>query len=80
VAEGGTNFAAIDNADYTAAVDEATAMQGAEGCDTWLAGETALVEAADVTPFANSVVRMYGNGAEFLSTGSIVPTSIRVLG
>jgi peptide/nickel transport system substrate-binding protein len=80
VADGGTNFAAIDNADYAAAVGEATAMQGAEGCDTWLAGETALVEAADVTPFANSVVKVYGNGAEFLSTGSIVPTSIRVLG
>ncbi|GAA4704901.1 peptide/nickel transport system substrate-binding protein [Promicromonospora umidemergens] len=79
VADGGTNFAAIDNADYAAAVGEATTMQGAEGCDTWLAGETALVEATDVTPFANSLVKIYGNGAEFLSTGSIVPTSIRVL-
>lgn len=79
VADGGTNFAAIDNPDYVAAVGEASAMQGAEGCDTWLAAETALVEASDVTPFANSIVTMYGNGAEFLSTGSIVPTSIRVL-
>lgn len=78
-ADGGTNFAAIDNGEYTAAVGEATTMLGAEGCDTWLAAETALVEATDVTPFANSVVTMYGNGAEFLSTGSIVPTSIRVL-
>jgi peptide/nickel transport system substrate-binding protein len=79
VADGGTNFAAIENPDYTAAVAEATAMQGAEGCDTWLAAETALVEATNVTPFANSIVTVYGNGAEFLSTGSIVPTSIRVL-
>jgi peptide/nickel transport system substrate-binding protein len=78
-ADGGTNFAAIENPDYTAAVAEATAMQGAEGCDTWLAAETALVEATNVTPFANSIVTVYGNGAEFLSTGSIVPTSIRVL-
>lgn len=80
IADGGSNFAAIDNAEYADAVERATAMQGTEGCDTWLAAETALIEETNLTAFANSVVTVYGSGAEFLSNGSIVPTSVRVLG
>ena len=30
-------------------------------------------------PFANSLVKTFGNGAEFVITGSMVPTSIRLV-
>ena len=40
-------------------------MTGTEGCDTWLEAESALVAAADIVPFANNVVKTFGNGAEF---------------
>ena len=79
LADGGTNFSGIDNADYTAAVEQASAMTGAEGCNTWLEAESALVAAADIVPFANNQVKTFGNGAEFEFPGQLVPTSIRML-
>ncbi|MFC7492627.1 MULTISPECIES: ABC transporter substrate-binding protein [unclassified Nocardioides] len=79
LADGGTNFSGIDNADYTAGVEEASAMNGTEGCDTWLEAESALVAAADIVPFANNLVKTFGNGAEFETPGQLVPTSIRML-
>jgi peptide/nickel transport system substrate-binding protein len=78
VADGGTNFAAIANADYEAGVAAASAMQGTDGCATWLDAESHLVSAADVVPFANTLVPTYGNGAEFVISGSLIPTSIRM--
>ena len=39
----GTNFSAIENADYDAGVKKASAMTGAEGCDTWLRGRVGPV-------------------------------------
>ena len=80
VAPEGTNFAGIQNADYEAAVAEAIQLPGSEGCSTWQAAETALFEAADLVPFANSTVYMFGNGAEFEWVGEPRPTSIRLLG
>ena len=35
---------------------------------------------ADLVPFANSTVHMFGTGAEFEWLGQIAPTSIRMLG
>jgi peptide/nickel transport system substrate-binding protein len=75
----GTNFSAIDNADYNAGVKEASAMSGEDGCDTWLQAESALFAAADIVPFANSVVQTFGAKAEFETPGQLVPTSIRML-
>ena len=75
----GTNFSAIDNADYNAGVEEASAMSGEEGCATWLEAESALFAAADIVPFANSVVQTFGAKAEFETPGQLVPTSIRML-
>jgi peptide/nickel transport system substrate-binding protein len=77
----GTNFASISNSDYEAGVAEAMTMTGAEGCDTWLEAESALVRDADVIPFANQAVKTFGSGARF-ETGAVavVPTSIRMLG
>ena len=34
---------------------------------------------ADVVPFANTVVKTFGNGAEFVISGSLLPTSIRMV-
>lgn len=75
----GTNFAAIANPDYDAAVKEASAMPGVEGCDTWLGAESTLIAAADIVPFANNVVQTFGSGAEFATPGQLVPTSVRML-
>lgn len=80
LADGGMNFAAIDNADYTAAVESAMAKNGAEGCDDWQAAEAALFGSADIVPFANNVMRTFHKGAELEVTDVIVPTSIRMLG
>lgn len=77
----GTNFAGIDNPDYAAKAAEASEVAGAEGCDAWGAAEKALYEQADVVPFASANRPMFGKGAEFeLSTGSIAPASIRMVG
>jgi peptide/nickel transport system substrate-binding protein len=75
----GTNFAHIDNAAYTAGVATASAMAGEQGCDTWLKAEANLISDADVIPFANKVVKIYGNKARFDDLGAaVVPTSIRM--
>ncbi|WP_395696446.1 ABC transporter substrate-binding protein [Nocardioides sp.] len=80
LADGGTNFSGIDNADYTAGVQKASTMNGTEGCPTWLDAESQLVAAADIIPFANNQVKTFGNGAEFTYPGQFVPTSIRMVG
>ena len=79
LADEGTNFSGIDNPDYTDAVTSATGMNGVEGCDTWLAAESALVAAADIVPFATNAVSTFGNGAEFEYPGTFMPTSVRML-
>ncbi len=75
----GTNFAAIANPDYEAAVDAAAGTNGTEGCTDWLAAESGLIADADIVPFANNIVRTFGNGAEFETPGQLVPLSIRML-
>ncbi|KQW48492.1 hypothetical protein ASC77_06970 [Nocardioides sp. Root1257] len=79
LADGGTNFSGIDNADYTDGVTAASAMNGTDGCDTWLGAESKLVAAADIVPFANNEVKTFGNGAEFEYPGTFMPTSVRML-
>jgi peptide/nickel transport system substrate-binding protein len=79
MADGGANFSAVANADYDAGVQAASAMLGTEGCPTWLDAESKLVAAADVVPFANSLVKTFGKGAEFTISGSLIPTSIRMV-
>jgi peptide/nickel transport system substrate-binding protein len=79
MADGGANFSGIANADYDAGVQAASAMQGTEGCPTWLDAESKLVSAADVVPFANTLVKTFGNGAQFDISGWLIPTSIRMV-
>jgi peptide/nickel transport system substrate-binding protein len=79
MADGGTNFSGIDNKDYSDLVTKASAMDGTDGCDTWLEAESSLFKVADLVPFANNIVKTFGNGAEFETPGQLVPTSIRML-
>ena len=60
-------------------VTAANAMNGTEGCATWLDAESKLVAAADIVPFANNQVKTFGNGAEFDYPGTFMPTSIRMV-
>ena len=75
----GTNFAAISDPAYDAAVQTAMAIPGEEGCEDWLAAESALIAKAAVVPFANNNVRTFGKGAKFETPGQLIPTSIRML-
>lgn len=75
----GTNFGHIDNAAYSAGVAAAAKLPGAQGCADWLKAESNLVSDADVVPFANKVVEVFGKGARFDFVGELIPTSIRML-
>ncbi|MFD3485068.1 ABC transporter substrate-binding protein [Streptomyces sp. NPDC058665] len=75
----GTNFAHIDNTDYSTGVAQAASVTGTKGCPEWLAAESTLVKNADVIPFANQAIQTFGSGARFEYAGSLVPTSIRML-
>lgn len=75
----GTNFSGIGNAAYDAGVKTASALPGVQGCADWLKAEEALLQSADIVPFANTVSTLFGNGATFVVSGVLVPTSIRML-
>jgi peptide/nickel transport system substrate-binding protein len=77
----GTDFAYISNPAYTAAVTKASAAVGQAGCPQWNAAETALFKNVDLVPFVDSAITRYAKGATFqLSQGSIMPSTIRMLG
>ncbi|GAA3659052.1 ABC transporter substrate-binding protein [Microbacterium marinilacus] len=78
-ADGGVNFASIANADYEAKAAEAMQLVGTDSCDTWFEAEAALTENLDVLAFANNVLPIYAEGAEFSGTDAVDPTTIRVL-
>jgi peptide/nickel transport system substrate-binding protein len=75
----GSNFAHIDNEEYLAKVADASKLPGLESCDAWHAAEAELVKAADVVPFANQPSQVFGSGATFETSGSIRPSTIRML-
>jgi peptide/nickel transport system substrate-binding protein len=77
-APNGTNFASIDNPDYTAAVTAASAKAGSEGCDDWAAAEEALFETTSVVPYANITRSTFANKSTFTEGDGIDPTSIRM--
>jgi peptide/nickel transport system substrate-binding protein len=77
----GTDFAYINDAAYTADVTKASSEAGQAGCSDWNAAETALFKNVDLVPFVDSAVTDYAKGATFaLSQGSIMPSTIRMLG
>jgi peptide/nickel transport system substrate-binding protein len=78
-AQKGTNFAAIDNAQYTKDVTQASGQAGAAGCKFWLDGERALFKAADVAPTSVLTTAVYGKRATFsLGPQGPRPTSFRL--
>ncbi|MEU4395751.1 ABC transporter substrate-binding protein [Kribbella sp. NPDC023855] len=77
----GSNFAAIKNPAYDAAVKKASSIAGTDGCPDWAAAERALFEQVNVVPFVNSTIPTFAKGATYdLIQGSVVPSSIRMLG
>lgn len=74
----GQNFAHIDNTAYNSGVVQAEKLDGSSGCSQWLAAEANLISAADVIPFANQVLKIFGKGAQFQVAGELQPTSIRM--
>ena len=74
----GTNFASIDNPEYTAAVTAASAKAGSEGCDDWGAAEQALYATTSVMPYANINRSTFATKATFTEGDGIDPTSIRM--
>ena len=77
---GGENFAHINSPGYTNLVGTAAKTQGRAGCPQWLSAESGLVRDADVIPFANQDVKVFGAGATFSFIGELQPTSIRMTG
>ena len=76
----GVNFARIDNAEYTANVQAASAIAGTAGCEKWAAAEAALFRHVDIVPFVYSAVPFFGQGTTFeVSQTSLTPSSIRML-
>ncbi|MER7070259.1 ABC transporter substrate-binding protein [Terrabacter sp. NPDC000476] len=80
VTAGGNNMSGITNAEYTSHVTSAMGKVGTDSCPDWLAAEAALFKANDVVLFANSKLPFFSKGAELDVLGSVVPTSIRMLG
>ena len=74
----GSNFSYTDNPEYTSGVTAAATKPGQDGCEDWSNAEAALMSAADVIPFANSVLSTFGSKAEFVVTDSLDPASIRL--
>ncbi|WP_422758546.1 ABC transporter substrate-binding protein [Paenarthrobacter sp. C1] len=74
----GSNFGYTNNADYIAAASSAATKPGKEGCEDWSNAEAALIGAADVIPFANSVLSVFGSKAEFTVNDTLEPASIRL--
>jgi peptide/nickel transport system substrate-binding protein len=80
VKDGGNNFSGITNSDYDAGVKTAMSKNGADGCQDWLAAEGKLFAASDLVLFANNLLPFFSKGAQLDVVGSVVPTSIRMLG
>lgn len=66
---GGNNFAAIDNAEFASALDEAADLSGADACDAWEQAEAAIYSTADLVPIAMQPDVTYSQGVQ----GAIAP-------
>ncbi|PZF85711.1 ABC transporter substrate-binding protein [Jiangella anatolica] len=78
-ADGGVNLASIDNPDYVAAVAEAMALPGQEGCDTWMEAEQALFAQNDVLLFADETIPIFLDGVTVsLGGDGAIPATIRL--
>ncbi|RMI13664.1 ABC transporter substrate-binding protein [Cellulomonas triticagri] len=79
--EGGYNFMAVDNPEYDALAEQALVAPDADtACGLWLEAERELIERVDTLPVADTLSPTYLNGATVEMPGSIMPTSVRMLG
>jgi peptide/nickel transport system substrate-binding protein len=80
-AEGGQNFAGIQNETFAERGTSATQTPGEEGCEAWYEGERALLENGDLHPLTALTYSVFGKGVEFEVNveGELMPTSYRVL-
>ncbi|MFD6701088.1 MULTISPECIES: ABC transporter substrate-binding protein [unclassified Microbacterium] len=74
----GSNFAAVDDPAYVAAVTAASAKAGTEGCDDWAAAEKSLLTTSSVVLYATIARHTFANKATFSEDDGIAPTSIRM--
>jgi peptide/nickel transport system substrate-binding protein len=79
-AEGGGNFAHIDNETYADLATKAVTLPADQACPIWAEAEASLVGDADVVPFANSDYPIWaGRNTTFdVNYYGIVPTTIRM--
>lgn len=76
----GTNFAHLDNADYTRLVGQAMGTPGEPGCKLWADAEAALVKAGDVVPVVVLTSSLTLRGVQLhIVAGNFQPTNIRML-
>jgi peptide/nickel transport system substrate-binding protein len=76
----GQNYAHIQNKQYEELVKKATTKSGAASCPDWNAAEVALIKAADLIPYVNTVSPTFGKNAKFTVQSTIDPYSIRMYG
>ena len=74
----GVNFAHVKNADFDAAVKTASGKVGNAGCSDWAAAEVAAIKAADIVPYYNTVVPIFGKKTQFVADDGVDPASIRM--
>jgi peptide/nickel transport system substrate-binding protein len=78
--EGGANFPAIGNEQYSADAARATGLVGKESCPVWADAEVALLRELDLVPMFDSVNKTYVKNAELTSVGGqIWGSSLRLL-
>lgn len=78
-ADGGNNFATIKNAKYDELSGRAQGKSAESGCADWLEAEKALMQNADVVPFALRTQFVWGSHTTFdLIFHVVSPTSIRM--
>lgn len=80
-ADGGSNFASIDNQQYAELAAQAAEVLPADGgCEIWAQAESALFDNLDVLPVVESTELVGGSGAEVVVHGGLAqPTRIRML-
>jgi peptide/nickel transport system substrate-binding protein len=65
----GSNFANMKNAEYTAAVEEATPLVGEESCGAWNRAEAALIKANNPTVFFEQPTKIFYQGSTLTAPG-----------
>jgi peptide/nickel transport system substrate-binding protein len=80
-ADGGSNFASLDNPQYADLAGQAAEVPLADGgCDVWAQAESALFDELDLLPLVESTELVAGRGAEVVVRGGLAqPTRIRML-